>query len=224
MIRRLQVIGIVCRFLFWLALLPPENAWSDGLASLSGTWKLNKDLSDDPQKRSVEDGDSHTAGGGSGRWGGRRGGGIGRGGSGSQGSSEEGQRFSWEDYNAAMRVLKIRHQEPELSIEDASGRQHILYTDGRNVEEERSLGGTTAMRAQWKEGRIVVTTEPERGPKLTEIYAVAADGSQLTVTIRVEGRARGRGVEFRRVYDAVRPSTTPGPAVTPASDEPVRTG
>jgi hypothetical protein len=222
MVRRLQVIGIACRFLIWLALAPSESAWSDGLASLSGTWKLNKDLSDDPQKKIKEDGDSHAAGG-SGRWGGRRGGGIGRGGSGGPGP-EEGQRFSLEDDNAAMKLLKIRHQEPELSIEDASGRQHTLYTDGRKVEEERSLGGTTAMRAQWKEGRIVVTTEPERGPKLTEIYAVAADGSQLTVTIRVEARARGRAVEFRRVYDAVRPSPTPGPAVTPANDEPVRTG
>jgi hypothetical protein len=119
-----------------------------------------------------------------------------------------------------MQSLKIRHQDPELSIEDAGGHLHTLYTDGRKIEEERSFGGTTEIHAVWKDGHVVVTTQTEHGRKITETYSVTADGSQLTVTTKFD-RARGSAVEIRRVYDAVRLETTPAP--TPATEQPAVT-
>ena len=93
------------------------------------------------------------------------------------------------------------HRDPELRITDGLGRERVLYTDGRKIEEERSAG-TMKIRAKWKDGRVVVATTPEHGPKIKETYAVTADGSSMTVTTTIEGR--GRDLEFRRVYDAVK--------------------
>jgi hypothetical protein len=216
---RPRVLAAALRLLLLAPLLSSENAWSGGLANLSGTWKLNKDLSDDPQQKMKEARDDSSGGGGA--FGRHRGGMGGRRRGGETGATDDNPRSSFEDNAAALQLLKIRHHEPDLTIEDGLGRQHKLFTDGRKVEEERSLGGTTQIRAAWKDARIVVTTEPEKGPKITETYAVAADGSQLTVTSRIEGR-RGRAVEIRRVYDAVKPVPTAAP--TPASDDSIGTG
>jgi hypothetical protein len=222
MFNRLRVAAIALRLALLLPLVSSDTAWSGGLANLSGSWKLNKDLSDDPQQK-MKDARSESGGGGSagaGRSGGRHGG-MGRGArSSDSGSGEDTQRSTLEDAAASSPLLKIRHEDPALSIVDGLGRQHQLYTDGRKVEEQRSLGGTTQLRANWKDGRIVVTTEPEHGPKITDTYAVAADGSQLTVTTRIELH-RGRPVEIRRVYDAVKPAPAPPP---PEDDESIGTG
>jgi len=178
------------------------------LPNFSGKWKLNKNLSDDPQKKLQE------AGSGSGGRGGRGGGGWGghrsRSTQSDQGSGSDGSsggtaaRPNFEAMNHAMESLKIEHHEPELHVTDADGHESVFYTDGRKTEEERSFGGTTKIHAEWKDGHLVAVVAPERGPKTTNTYAVARDSSQLILTTRLE---RGRGappVEIRRVYDAVK--------------------
>jgi hypothetical protein len=221
---RPRVLAAAIRLILFSTLVASDSAAGGGLANLTGTWKLNKDLSDDPRQKMKEAQDSGGSGGGGlgrhrGGFGGRR-----RGSDTDTGA--ESPRSSLEENASALQLLKIQHQEPQLVIEDGIGRQHKLFTDGRKVEEERSQGGTTEMRAVWKDARIVVTTEPEKGPKITETYAVAADGSQLTVTSKIEGR-RGRAIEIRRVYDAVKPAVTPAaPTPPPAAsgDESIGTG
>lgn len=217
-----RVLAAAIRLLLLSTLVSSDNATSGGLANLTGTWKLNKGLSDDAQQKIKEARDDSGGGGGSGH-GMHRGGFGGRRPRSDSDTNSESPRPSLEENASALQLIKIQHQEPQLTIEDGVGRQHKLFTDGRKIEEERSLGGTTQMRAVWKDARIVVTTEAEKGPKLTETYAVAADGSQLTVTSRFEGR--GRAIEIRRVYDAVKPAGTPAPTPppTPSSDESIGT-
>ena|SRR5215831_14697605 len=216
-----RAAAIAIRLLLFIPLASADVARSAGLANLSGTWKLNTSLSDDPQQKMKDANESGGGGGGGyGGGGGHRGGhrgGMGRGGS---GSSSDDTRSTAESYNAAMQSLRIRHQDPELFIEDAAGHQHTLYTDGRKVEEERSFGGTTQLQAVWKDGHVVVTTQSEHGRKLTETYSITADGSQLTVTTKID-RQRGSAVEIRRVYDAVRPEAAPTPA--PSTESPAIT-
>jgi hypothetical protein len=169
--------------------------------NLSGTWKLNRDLSDDPREKMREARESGGGGGarGGGGFGGHRGGGRGGGFRGRRRDAEpEGGSGDVEDVTRAFETLSIVHRDPELRITDGIGREHVLSTDDRRIEEERSAG-TVKIRARWKDGHVVVTTTPEHGPTLTETYAVTADGSVLTVTTKVEGR--GRTFEFRRVYD-----------------------
>ena len=222
---RLRIYAIAFRLALLLPLASSQVIGSGALANLSGTWRLNKDLSDDPQQKMK---DARSESGGGGHSGGRHGGGMGRGlggrsGSSGSGSGDEGPR-PLEDMATALQQLKIDHQDPALTIEDGLARLHHLFTDGRKIEEERSSGGTTEIHAFWKDGRIVVTTQSEKGPRITETYAVAADGSQLTVTSKIEMR-RGGSVEIRRVYDSVKPlpaaTPTPGPS---SDDDAVRTG
>jgi hypothetical protein len=184
-------------------LLLPHAGLAIGAGNLSGTWKLDRERSDDPaQKLREGGGPSQRGSGGGGGFRGRRGGG---GFGGHRGRpTDEGEENGGSDFfqdSRAFDLLAIVHRDPELRIRDGLGREHVLYTDGRKIEEERS-SGTTKIKTKWKDGRVVVVTTPEHGAKITETYAPTADGSSLTVTTRVEGR--GRELEFRRVYLAVK--------------------
>jgi hypothetical protein len=183
------------------------------LPDLSGTWRLNREQSDDPRQMwrdaggasedESEAAPSAPSGGSRGRHAHGRSGGRADGGAPGLPVLEGRDR------------LTILHEEPRLWIEDGAGRERVVYTDGREQSEERSRGGTTKVEALWKDGHVVVSSSPERGPKVVETYAVTVDRSQLTVTTTVAGR---RSVTFRSVYDAVR---EPPPTATPpaASDD-----
>jgi hypothetical protein len=185
------------------------------LPNLSGAWKLNVAQSDDPQKMrdqasssgapsdSGDDAAPPSSGAGGGHRGGHGWGGRHRGGSG-DGSGAS----SWLE---ARESLMIRHADPELDITDAAGHERTIYTDGRKTEEEHNSGGTTKVVAAWKDGHIEVTSQPEKGPKVVQTYAISADGSQLTVTTKIQGR---RSIEYRSVYDAVK-----APAASDSGDD-----
>jgi hypothetical protein len=208
-------------------LLTRGSAPASGLPDLSGTWKLNAAQSDDPQQKLRENGSSSSgsgtpsdsgdeappqgSGGSGGGYGGHHGGGRGGWGHRRGGGNGGGDGSGWLE---ARERLVIHHVDPELTITDASGRERTLYTDGRKTEEERSLGGTTAVHALWKDGHVEVTSQPERGPKMVQTFTVSADRSQLTVTTKFEGR---RAVSIRSVYDAVRGA--PAQAAPPADDD-----
>jgi hypothetical protein len=186
------------------------------MPNLSGKWFLDRDASDSPES-AIRD----PSGSGSGSVS-RGDGGMGRGHGGRRGRSavsDEGSRAgdagSMQDALRRTQTLEIRHEEPRLSIIDASGRERILYTDGRKVEEERSSGGTTKVTARWKDGRVEVTSSPGKGPRVTETYAVTADHSQLTVTTTFQGGRRD--VTIRRVYQAT-PPAAPNPGPAPPAD------
>ncbi|MGE5276067.1 MAG: hypothetical protein ACM3SU_03650 [Acidobacteriota bacterium] len=185
---------------------------------LSGTWKLNRDASDDPRRKMEEaraEGGRSGGSGWRGRHGGHRGGGDFSGDRASPGDTEP---------PAEADTIRIDHQDPGLVITDGAGREHVLYTDGRKLEEERSFGGTTKITARWKDGHVVVEAEPERGPSYTETYAVTADHKQLTVTRHIKGRGRRGDIEIRRVYDAVSPDDHATPPPAPANARPASAG
>lgn len=200
-----------------LAVRPAARALD--LPNLTGEWQLNPDASDDPQRVMKDAGSSGGgwSGGGMGHGAHGRGGGSRRGASrgDANDSADPGDRFP------AMTTLQIRHTEPTLAITDAAGRERILYTDGRRTEEEHSHGGTTAVTASWRDGHLEIVSKPETGGKIVETFAVTGDGSQLTVTTKMEG-SRGHSFTIRRVYDAVKPGTpkpTPRPRPAPAPDD-----
>jgi len=183
------------------------------LPNLSGTWRLNPGASDTPETAMRESDSSSRSGGG---LHGHGGGSMGRHRHSGAAPDEPGRpnddAESWRDAQRQERTLEIRHREPLLAITDASGRERVLYTDGRSIQEERSEG-TTKLRARWKDGRIEVTSIPEKGPKRVVTYAVTADRTQLTVTTTIT-RSRGGELTIRRLYDAV--PVVPEPAA-PAS-------
>ena len=182
------------------------------LPDLSGTWRLNKDQSDTFKSSAWPSrGANASPGGGFGRGGVHIGG---RRGDGGRGGGLD------PDVAAAFQTLVIEHKDPRLSITDALGRSRVVYTDGRKTEEEHSHGGTTKVEAQWKDGRVEIVSKPETGSKSTEDFSVAADHSQLRVTIKVEGERGDSTIHL--VYDALPagapvapPSTRPTPSAPP---------
>ncbi len=192
------------------------------LPNLSGKWRLNRDVSDSPEKVLRESpAEGRSAGG-------FHGGGMGRGGGGhrshsappsDEGASSRDDIGFFRDALGGSQTLDIRHQEPLFSITDSSGRERVLYTDGRKVEKERSEIGTTKVRALWKDGRIEVTSVPEKGPKVTETFAMTADRTQLTVATTVARRGGG-DVTIRRIYEAVPDEKPPPSPPAPTATEP----
>ena len=222
--------------LFGLALGASLALRALDMPNLSGTWQLDKDASDDPKKVMEEARAAAPGGGGPGGGGGHGGGGHGHGGGGSgtmggMGSSggsggrhgsgsgnggEPGAPGPDPEMLAALETLTISHAEPKLTIQDASGRERVVFTDGRVIEEERSHGGKTKVEAQWKDGHIQIVSKPETGAKVTEAFSITADGSHLTVTTKLEGGRAGT-ITIRRIYAAVKPPTTPAAPGKPAA-------
>jgi hypothetical protein len=192
-----------------------------GPGDFSGSWKLNREASDDPKQVMEEAAKNAPPAASSG---GRGHGMHHHGGSsqteGGRPERESGATPDGETLMAGLDALKIEHHDPELLITDSLGRGHVLYTDGRKIEEQDDSRGKTKIRAQWTDGHVVIKWEPEHGPTVTETYWVTADGKQLTVSTQLEGKGRMPKVTIRRVYDVV-PSEPEG---TPPSSDVVAAG
>ena len=99
--------------------------------------------------------------------------------------------------------LKISQAETTVTLHYNDNRERILYTDGREVDEQTNRG-LVAVQAEWKKkkGHLVVKRTSYDGPKSTETFKLSPDGEQLTIGVRVE-TGRGPTIVFARVYDAV---------------------
>lgn len=181
---------------------------------LTGSWEVNEELSEDPQEKMR----ASFGGRGGGLGGGRRGGGFGepggRGGMGGPGGGrgrgqgaaggQGGESGGWTSPGAER--LEISQEEDSVTIRYNDDRERVLYTDGREVEEQ-TWRGLVAVRSEWKKkGRLVVKRETHDGPETTETFTLTDDGEQMRVEVRVQ-TGRGPTFEFVRVYDAVSPTT-----------------
>ncbi len=197
-------------------------------ADLSGQWRLNKEKSDDPRAKMQEGQRSGRPGGmggpgmggpgmgGPGMGGGRPMGGPGTGGGppgGGRGPGDRPDAEALKQREAALAELTIAHEDPELTITDANEQRRFLYTDGRETRRDSENGQSLEVKSRWKDGRVVVEASGGRG-KVTETYRLGAEGRELIVETRMEGRGEMPGFSFRRVYDLV--TDQPPPAGPPA--------
>lgn len=188
-----------------------------GPGDLTGTWKLNREASDDPKQKLEEaarNAPPPSSGGGGRGHGMHHGGGSAPSPDGGRPEHAAGAGADGPTLMKGLDVLTIEHHDPKLVITDSLGREHVLSTDGRKVEEEGARG-KSVIEAQWKDGHVVVHWEPEHGPSVTEAYAVTADGTQLTVTMQLDAKGRMPAVTIRRVYDSASPATSTAPASPP---------
>jgi hypothetical protein len=177
---------------------------------LSGKWALNDSLSDNPMEKMREGASGGRGYGGSegggrgGGFGGGRGGMGGRGGGfGGGGRGEGGGRGGDGGAPPAEVVQNVSHlvitqSDPELRIRMADGKERLLYTDCRKVEEERSEG-TVKIKTRMKSDKVVVTSDFPSGRDVTETYEIQTIPKRLVVTTKVEAR-RG-SFSFKRIYD-----------------------
>jgi hypothetical protein len=174
-------------------------------ASISGAWALNADASDSPRDRSEGDGErrgrSGDGGGfgrgrGLGRGGGR--GGPGGGGFGSRDPDETRRRMqAMRDLTTAPERLTITRTDSLIIVTAGDGRTTRLSADGKKIKDE-STG--LERKTTWENGTLV--SEITGGPgKIIETYAVDAERSQLTVSLRFENGRQPNGRVVRHVYD-----------------------
>jgi hypothetical protein len=187
---------VVCVLICMGLTIAAQNRGTAGHPDFSGSWQLNRELSDDPQKKMKEAmGSMGGAAGAFGRiMGGMRGGG---------GKANERMKNS----PLMSGLMKIIHNDPELRIttDDESGASKTIYTDGRLVRDTmqvRDKEVDTETTARWKGDQLVVTTQMGQGGKRTAIYRLAEDARQLIISLQIENPRLNQPIEMRLVYDA----------------------
>lgn len=203
---------------------PPKNASrapsENAKGSLAGTWKLNRDESDDPRQK-LEQASSGGGGGwgqgpagGGGGWGGWGGGG-GWGGAGSGrgggGWNRPGGRPVPEDGAVDMSdfsQLTIEQSDSAAKVTGATGRILAQYNSDNGSDKgtaKKSKDGRYAPPVAERQGaRLVTTVNGPRGTKTTRVYELSPDGKQLYVSTRLENPRFNQPVNIRFVYDQAR--------------------
>jgi hypothetical protein len=202
---------------------PAPAAESPAKNSLEGTWKLNRDQSDDARDKlrsAMQERDQnspmgrHGGPGGGGMGGGGIGmgipgiGGMGRpggpGGSGGMGrgsaSGSEDQRARLRDLVEAPEQLKVTQKGPEIDMTDPQYRERELFTDGRNIEKSKDAM-LIPIKAHWDRETLVTEEKGPNGEKFSHSYELAADGKQLTDTLTLESKRLKTPLIIRSVYD-----------------------
>ncbi len=171
--------GLIC---LTPACVAQTNAMA-GRPNFTGTWRLNRELSDKPQEKVKE-----AAG--------RKGGALGR----MMGGRAARDRMK--DNQALAEVLKIVHNDPEFQVIGDNNITRRLFTDGRKVNFTTPKGETVETTARWQGSRLVVETKRLNGGKVTQTYALGEGGEQMIVLTQIVSQRLNRPIELRFVYDA----------------------
>lgn len=175
---------------------------------IAGAWTLNKDLSDTPPARLLDEGNrgdrdrGRQGGGGFGRGGFGRGG-FGRGG----GFGGGGERMNPEDMarvREAMREilnppdhLTIAQTDTMVIITAPDGRTTRLSPDGKKVKDESTK---IERKTRWDGGTLVSEINGLGPNKIIETYSVDAERHQLRIRTEIDNPRRPLTVN--RIYDA----------------------
>ena len=172
--------------------LPPPRQ------SILGTWKLNRDESDDPRKRMQ---DARGSGGGyggrrsGGGWPGGRGGGYG----GRRGESDE-ERRKMRELFSPPRTMALSMTGAEVDLLDDRDRKRAFMTDGRKLKKSKD-DNYQEIAAKWDANRLVTDEKDPRGNKMSRMFELSEDGRQLYETLHVKMGRSNTETSFRFVYD-----------------------
>ena len=174
--------------------------------TILGAWKLNRDESDDPRRRSEDDRGSSNGGYGGGRrsGGGYPGGGYpggGRGGMGGPRGESDEERQKMHELTAAPSKITFSMTGAEVDLFDDQDRKRAFMTDGRKLQKSKNAN-YQEIAAHW-DGKSLVTDEKSpRGGKMSRTFELSEDGRQLYETLRMESSGRSnRSTTMRFVYD-----------------------
>jgi hypothetical protein len=174
-----------------------SSTQSNAKPNLAGTWKLNKDQSDDPRQKMREamgspSGEPGGQGGSSGRsqqpGAGRPGRGNGPGG---------GMMAEWSE-------LTIEQTNTNAKVTGALGR--VLATNETQSTTQSNSGENGGMRfppetAEWQGSQLVTKGHGFGGGTTTRTFELSPDGKQLNVTTKIENERFSQPVTYKLVYD-----------------------
>src|SRR5713101_6444573 len=173
--------------------------------SILGAWKLNRDESDDPRKKMQDargaNGGRGGRGGvrmgipgmGGGPYGGRRGGG---------GNESDQNRERMQEFMNPSRALTVAEAKRDVEIDMFDDQEHksAFFTDGRKLQKTKD-SNNQEIAAHWDSNRLVTDEKSPSGRKISRIYELSYDGTQLYETLRLtRGRSDSR-ISIRYVYD-----------------------
>jgi hypothetical protein len=191
---------------------PQDQPRAETRTTILGRWKLNRDESDDPRKK-MEDARASTASRP------RNGSGVsiggfpigGHGGYGGRGESDE-DRQRTQDFIAPANSLTLEQKDPkssEVDVTDDQSRKRALFTDGRKIQKADSKDdGYQEIAAHWDGSRLVTDEKSPRGGKMSRMFELSYDGTQLYETLRLTTGRSSTPLDVRYVYDPV-PLTAP---------------
>jgi hypothetical protein len=202
--------------------LPAADESGTAAPRLAGRWQLDKEKSEDARAKMREArGGERPRGWGGGPGGGGMGGGMGGGGrmgggrwggrgggdrpEGGEGGSDRPARSGFREFFEPAATLEITQDEHEVAIDAGEGRVLRVHPDGHKTKSE---GGESEVKARWNGSELVVENKLQRGGKLTNVYVLAAEGRELHVTSRLDGRV-GDPVTVRRVYTTAPEAANP---------------
>ena len=196
---------------------PMASAASADRVDFSGSWQLDKNLSEDPlaemgdameeRRRAME-----MAGEQGGLGGGMAGGGTGTGGGMGSGRvpvddtlERERMERRLDELGKRLQEMSVTHEDDKLTVRYADGHERILFTDGKKHYRESGIGDLET-RTKWKGNReIVVKATLEDGRKITETWELGPDGGSLHVKTSMKGRGGEPSFDFKRVYKPAPP-------------------
>jgi len=197
---------------------------TDSQPTLSGTWKLNRDESDDAREKlrsAIQDRQQNGSSGGMGRNGGMGGGGMGGGigmgipgigggmggGMGRPGGGQHGgsgsdeQHARLHDLVRAPDQVTVAQKGPEIDFTDTENHVRTLFTDSRKVEKPKKDSAQTQVKAHWEHETLVTEEKGPNGEKISHSYEVTNEGKQLADTLTLESKKLNTPVIIRSVYD-----------------------
>jgi hypothetical protein len=191
---------------------------SESQPSLSGTWKINRDESDDPREKiraAIQDREQNGSPGGMGRHGGMGGGGMGGGigmgipgigggmgrPSGGQGPGSEEQHARFRDLIRAPEQVSIAQKGPEIDLTDSENHVRALFTDGRKLDKPKKDSPQVQVKAHWDHETLVSEEKGSDGEKISHTYEITNEGKQLADTLTLETKRLNTPIIIRSVYD-----------------------
>jgi hypothetical protein len=176
----------------------PSATPSSAKPNLAGTWKLNKDQSDDPRQKIEEAMGRPSSQGGEQEGGLRRQPGAGRPGRGQGPGGGMAAEFA---------QLKIDQTDTNVKVTGASGR--LLATSqpqDKPQNEDNNTGEQGGMRfepaaAEWQGSQLVAKNQGFGRGMIMRTYELSPDGKQLFVTTKIENERFGQPVTYKQVYD-----------------------
>lgn len=194
---------------------PGTDSAADQRPLLNGTWKLNRDESDNPREKlrsAMQEREQNGSPGGMGRPGGMGGGmgipGIGGGMGGPMGGGMGRGSGSEEDHARLYDVIRgpdqitVTQKGAETDVADDESHVRALFTDGRKLEKPKKDSPQIQVKAHW-EGRTLITEEKgPNGEKISHAYELSGDTKQqLTDTLTLESKRLNTPIIVRYVYD-----------------------
>jgi hypothetical protein len=181
-------------------LLPVASSMAapaDQPPNLGGTWKLNKDKSDNPRQKMQE---------AMGNSGGMQGGGM-RGGSGGWGQRGGQGRGDVNDFSQ----LTIVQNGSDIKVAGESGRTLAVLPAETNANSNSNTDTNSndqytppTPTVHWQDTQLIAEMDSRRGGKTTRTYELSPDGKELYVTTHIENPRFSQPVTYRLVYDPVK--------------------